>query len=236
MRRLSSFVFAALLVGGCAQQPTLPEGATASPLQLPGSSLEASGFLGKDYSRFTPVPGKLDTWRWVKSGVNWRQYNKVLIQPVEVWINRQAEYGGIQPDMYKRMADEFRAVVTQQFRAGGYEIVDKPGPGVLRLHFALTGVNPERPGFTPLDVLPIKIAINVARSATGTDKTVIALSGEVEVLDSVTGERLFASVSTRKDVHLFVGRQLTWDDVRTGATEWAVEARERLDAARVATR
>ena len=90
------------------------------------------------------------------------------------------------------MADEFRAVVTQEFRAGGYEVVDKPGPGVLRLHFALTGVNPERPGFTPLDVLPIKIAINAARFATGTDKTVIAISGEAEVLDGVTGERLFA--------------------------------------------
>jgi hypothetical protein len=236
MRRYLPILFVALFAAGCAQQPTVPEGAAASPLQLPGSSLEASGFLGKDYSRFTPVPGKLDTWRWVKSGVGWRQYDKILIQPVEVWINRQAEYGGIQPDTYKRMADEFRAVVTQQFRAAGYEIVDKAGPGVLRLHFALTGVNPERPGFTPLDVLPIKIAITVARAATGTDKTVVALSGEVEVLDGVTGERLFASVSTRKDAHLFVGRQLTWDDVRTGATEWAVEARERLDAARAATR
>jgi len=236
MRRYVPIVLAALLATGCAQQPPMTEGAGVSSLQLPGSALQASGFLGKDYSRFTPVPGKLDTWRWVKPGVTWRQYTKVLVQPVEVWINPQAEYGGIQPDTYKRMADEFRAVVTQQFRAGGYEIVDKPGPGVLRLHFALTGVNPERPGFTPLDVLPIKMAITIARSATGTDKTVIALSGEAEVLDGVTGERVFASVSTRKDAHLFVGKQLTWQDVQSGATEWAVEARERLDAARGASR
>jgi hypothetical protein len=47
---------------------------------------------------------------------------------------------------------------------------------------------------------------------------------------------VFASVSTRKDAHLFVGKQLTWADVQTGATEWAVEARERLDAARGVSR
>jgi hypothetical protein len=103
---------------------------------------------------------------------------------------------------------------------------------VLKLHFALTGVTPERPGFNPLDVLPIKIAINAARYATGTDKSVIAVSGEADVRDGVTNERLFAQVTTRKDVHLFIGRQVTWDDVKDGATEWATQARALLDKAR----
>jgi hypothetical protein len=231
MRACLPLAFAALLAAGCATDPGTAPTAGSSPKLLPGSSVEASGFLG-DYSQFRQVPGPFDTWQWVRPGVNWRQFTKLYIEPVEVWINPHGAYPGIEPGLYKRMVDEFRAQVVQEFRAGGYEVVDRPGPGVLKLHFALTGVTPERPGFTPLDVLPIKIAIDAARYATGTDKSVIAISGEAEVLDGVTNERLFAQVTTRKDVHLFVGRQVTWDDVKGGATEWAKQARALLDKAR----
>jgi hypothetical protein len=236
VRAYLPLALAALLAAGCASDPGMaPTAGSSSPKLLPGSTVEASGFLG-DYSQFRQVPGPFDTWQWVRQGVNWKQYTKLYLEPVEVWINPQGAYPGIEPGLYKRMVDEFRAHVVQEFRAGGYEVVDRPGPGVLKLHFALTGVTPERPGFNPLDVLPIKIAINAARYATGTDKTVIAISGEAEVLDGVTNQRLFAQVTTRKDVHLFVGKQVTWEDVRDGATEWAKQARAMLDKARAVSR
>jgi len=237
MRRHIPLVAAALLVAGCASapEPAPGDGRAASGTVLPGSTLQASGFLG-DYSQFQKVPGRLDTWQWVKSGVDWKQYTKIYLAPVEVWINPGADYPGIQPALYKQITDEFRGVVAKEFRAGGYEVVDRPDRGVLVIRFALTGVNPERPGFTPLDVLPIKIAIDAARFATGTDKTVIAMSGEAEVRDGATNERLFAQVTTRRDAHLFVGQQITWADVSAGATEWAEQARARLDKARGVTR
>jgi hypothetical protein len=235
IRRLALLALAALLAAGCATDTAVTPRSGTTPKLLPGSSVEASGFLG-DYSRFEKVSGRLDTWQWARGGVAWKQYTKILIEPAEVWINPGADYPGIQPGMYNQMVEEFRALVAKEFRAGGYEVVDKPGPGVLKLRFALTGVNPERPGFTPLDVLPIKIAIDAARYATGTDKTVIAMSGEAEVLDGVSNERLFAQVTTRKDAHLFVGQQITWTDVRDGATEWAQQARARLDKARAVSR
>jgi len=228
---LALAAFSALALAGCAGAPP-PGGATGDyRTLLPGSSVHASGFLG-DYGTFEKVPGRLDTWQWVKPGVDWKRYAKVFLAPIEVWVNPAADYPGIQPAMYKQITDEFRGVVTKEFRAGGYEVVDQPGPNVLVLRFALTGINPERPGFTPLDVLPIKIALDAARFATGTDKTVIAMSGEAEVRDGATNERLFAQVTTRKDAHLFVGKQITWSDVSTGATEWAEQARARLDRAR----
>ena len=110
-----------------------------------------------------------------------------------------------------------------------------PGPNVLVLRYALTGVTPERPGFTPLDLLPVKIAVDATRYATGTDKTVIVISGEVEALDGATNERLFAEVAIKRDYHLFIGKQLTWDDLRDGATNWAKLSRQRLDKARGVT-
>ena len=171
----------------------------------------------------------------MKPGVDWKAYDKIQVPPVEVWINPQAAYPGIVPEVYQRITDQFRSVLVDTLRGGGYQVVDQAGAGVLRLRIALTGITPERPGLTPLDILPIKLAIDVARSATGTNKTVIAVSGEVEALDGVSGERLFAQVTTRKDAHLFVGQNLSWDDVRDGATEWANQPHARLDAARAAS-
>jgi hypothetical protein len=226
MRSLA-LLTAVVLLGACAQQPPAP-GARAV---LPGSDLQVSGFLG-DYSGFTKVPDQPDAWQWVRPGVNWRPYTKVFIPPVEVWLNPTAQYLAIQPDVYKQMTDTFRALTAQEFRAGGYEVVDRTGPGVLKLRYALTGVTPERPGLTPLDLLPIKMAVDAARAATGTDKNVIAVSGEVEARDGVTDERLFAEVAVRRDYHLFIGKQLTWDDLRDGATNWAKLSRARLDRAR----
>lgn len=227
MRSFALVAAAILLLGACAQQPSAPQ----SRAVLPGSNLQVSGFLG-DYSGFTPVPDQRDAWQWVRPGVNWKPYTKVFIPPVEVWLNPDAQYLAIQPDLYKQMTDTFRTLTAQQFRAGGYEVVDGPGPGVLKLRYALTGVTPERPGFTPLDLLPIKIAVDTARAATGTDKNVIAVSGEVEARDGVTDERLYAEVAVRRDYHLFLGKQLSWDDLKSGATEWAKLSRERLDRAR----
>ncbi len=235
MPRLPLLVLTALLAAGCATTPAPDSGSTDYRTLLPGSSVHASGFLG-DYARMQKVPGQLDTWQWVKPGVDWKRYTKIYLPPVEVWINPRAEYPGIQPEIYKQMTDQFRAAVSKSFRAGGYEVVDRAGPGVLVIRFALTGVNPERPGFTPLDVLPIKIALDAARFATGTDKTVIAMSGEADVHDGASNERLFAQVTTRKDAHLFVGKQITWADVSSGANEWAEQARSRLDQARGAAR
>jgi len=227
MRLFASVATAALLLGACAQQPPAP----GSREVLPGSDLQVSGFLG-DYRGFTRVPDQPDAWQWVRPTVNWRQYTKVFIPPVEVWLNPSAQYLGIQPDLYKQMTDTFRTLTAQEFRAGGYEVVDKPGPGVLKLRYALTGVTPERPGVTPLDLLPIKMAVDATRAATGTDKTVIVVSGEVDARDGVTDERLYAEVAVRRDYHLFLGKQLTWDDLRNGATNWAKLSRERLDRAR----
>lgn len=207
----------------------------AAAATLPGSSIEASGFLG-DYADLAKAPGPADSWQWVRPGVDWKSFDKIMLQPIEVWINPQAAYPGIQPDVYKQMTDNFRDVLIGVFRDGGYKIVDQQGPGVLRVHLALTGITPERPSLTPLDILPIKLAFDVARRATGTDKTVIVVSGEFEVLDGATGQRVFAQVTTKKDAHRFVGQNLTWDEVRNAATTWANQARTRLDAARAAAR
>src|SRR5262245_60644643 len=125
-----------LLFAGCAkvaQEAGLTE--RAMPVSgkgqvLPGTDVRASGSLG-DYSQLAPVKDSPGEWEYVRKGVNWKPYTKIMMRPMEVWVNTGASYPAIQVDLYKKIEETIREVVTQEFQAGGYQVVDKPGPDVL---------------------------------------------------------------------------------------------------------
>jgi len=234
-----SIVLAALLVAGCAQiaqrsgktEPEAP--ASGSGQLLAGSKVRASGFLG-DYSKLKPVSGKPGEWEYVKPGVNWYPYNKILIRSMEVWINPKAEHVKIQPQAYTKIEETIRETVTHAFTSdSAYQVVDTPGPGVLVFHYALTGVTPVSQGLVPSDVLPIKAALTAVRYATGTEAYYIAMSGELEVLDGVSGERVYAVVGARRSFATTEkGEEITWDELKDTVTFFANQWRTRLDKGR----
>jgi hypothetical protein len=81
----------------------------------------------------------------------------------------------------KGLQDKLGAKVT---------LVSEPGPGVLRIRPAITAVAPQTVGLKPYQVIPIAFIIT---SAKGRGKEA-AISVEFDVVDSVTGERMGASV------------------------------------------
>jgi len=238
MRKCWLLGISLLLLGGCAkiaQEQGMTERAmpsAGSGQVLPGSNLQASGFL-RDYSKLVGVEAAKGTWEYVRPGVNWNPYTKILIEPMEVWISPEAGYRGIKPDDYKEIEQAFRDIVIHEFQDGGYELVQTPRPGTLVMHYALTGVNPVRQGLLPSDVLPIKAAITAARYATGTEAQYIALTGEMEVLDGVSSERLYAAVGARRSYATTIkGEQITMTEWRDIVAYWAKQWRTRLDKAR----
>jgi hypothetical protein len=81
-------------------------------------------------------------------------------------------------DIYKRS-------LSQQFR-----VVDRPGPGVLRLRVAFTGVAAQGEGLKPYQFVPIAFVATMAtRAATGAPQRAFIVV-ETEGTDSVTGELL----------------------------------------------
>lgn len=229
---------AVLALNGCARVSALTgETAAAQPVsgagaKLPGSDIRASGFL-QDYSQLEPAPGTDHTWRYIRPNVNWKQYDKIMVLPMEVLVNPEAEHIGIQPQLYTEIDRQFKEIVTQEFQSGGYQVVDKPGPGVLIFRPALTGVTPTHQGFEPTDLLPIKAAINAGKYAFGAEPYYIVLSGELEVLDGVSKERLYAMVGARRGYETTTkGGQLTWAEVKDTFTWYAKQWRASLDRAR----
>jgi uncharacterized protein DUF3313 len=190
-----------------------------------------SGFLG-DYSQLKPVPDREGLMAYVSPKAKAVRYTKIFFQPVDVYVAPSAEYKGVQPDALKRMTDSFVASFKKALTPG-YEIVDAPGPDVLQVRCAITGVQPVKPGLTPVDFLPIKAVFNAGRAAAGKSPQVAELTAEMELLDN-DKNRIAAVVANRKgDKTLQQGDQITWEHLQAITDYWAKNFRQRLDESRV---
>jgi hypothetical protein len=118
-------VLALMLGAGCATAP-------------PGS-----GFL-KDYSQLQTDPDDESLKWWEKEGVDWKRYKKLMIDPVVVYYNPEAENRQIEPDVLKELTDYFRTVVIEEVQ-DTYPVVEAPGPDVLRIRAAITDLIPANP-------------------------------------------------------------------------------------------
>jgi hypothetical protein len=191
-----------------------------------------SGFL-QDYSKLKAAPDREGVMLYVNPAIKSHAYTKVMFQPVEVYVSPSAEYKGIQPDAMKRMTDAFLDSFKRALTPG-YQVVTAPGPGVLEVRTAITGVQPVKPGMTPVDFLPIKAVFNAGRAAAGKSPDVAELTAEMEVLDS-DKNRLAAVVANRKgDKTLQQGEQITWVHLQAISDYWAKTFRQRLDELRKA--
>ena len=212
-------VLATLVIDAAAQQPA------AAPGGVPG----ASGFL-KDYSQLQPVPGKEGRYAWMAPTAELRPYTQFILPPLEIWIDRDAEYRGLSADVVARLADVYQSSFARVL-APEYAVVAQPGAGVATCRFAITGVTPERPAFRPRDVIPIKAAFSVVRAATGTSAQIARVSAEIECDDSVSQKPLLAAVITGVGNRQFVeGQPIRWEDVGPVLASWAQDFKARLDA------
>lgn len=215
-----ALAIAAVLPGAAAQ-------GSGSP---PDSGVpNASGFL-QDYARLKPVPGKDGRYAWTAPDAELRQYTRFMLPPMEIWIDRNAPYRGLAADVVQRIAGIYQASFSRVL-APEFAVVNQPGPGVATCRFAITGVTPERPRFTPLDIVPIKAAFNVVRTATGTSAQVARVSAEIECEDSVSRKPLIEAVITGVGERKFVeGEPIAWTDVEPVLASWAQDFKARLNA------
>ena len=99
-------------------------------------------------------PARMGGFRYLKPGLDLKRYDRIVINPVEIWIHPDSKYKGIQPDDLKILADNFRRIVVDELEPA-YPVVDKPGPGTMVARLAVTGVKLEKKkrglfGYTPV--------------------------------------------------------------------------------------
>lgn len=196
---LGVLLVVALLPGGCAAGGM--------------DDVEESGFL-VDYSQLQPGGDDQAALRYVKPGVDFRQYDALMFDRVSVWPSPEAESRDTDPAVFKEMSDYFLNALIDAVK-DGYKIVDQPGPKVLRVRAAITDVEPSNP-----------VAKSVSVDNIGTGEA----EAEFELLDSLSSERLAAAVDRRQG-----GKSASrdvWEDTKDAFDYWARRFRERLDEAR----
>ena len=151
--RLALFCTAGVLVlAACAS----PGGSTAPGASAPSAAGSAStvgtvaseataanvarvGFL-TNYAKLQPMPGGGGTLCWRDTGANWKQYTKVMLERIQVYI-KPGSQNAVDPTDLKMLIDYFHADLVKAIQPEA-QIVTAPGPGVLRVRIALTNLVP----------------------------------------------------------------------------------------------
>jgi hypothetical protein len=182
-----------------------------------------SGFLSS-YEGLKRVPDPLGVKRlvWINPKLAPAHYHKLLMEKMRY---HPAPEG----------TDQVTDVVLQQIRdyadsqlrrelATKITLTDTPGPGVMRLRWALTGASVKK-GLKPWQYIPVGLVIAGVQEAAGVRKRDVDLNVEAEVTDSVTGEDLARSIRETRGVYVKGKKEkLTLDMVKSQIDEWAKAA------------
>ena len=203
--------------------------------QQAANGREVSGFLG-DYSNLAPDPKNGDLLLYEKDDRSaLKRYNKFILDPITIYLLPAAQSRGFDPDDMDRLAKYFQDAVTGELTKGGtYEIVTTPGPDVLALNVAITNVEPTggkknaaaTAATTAASVATVPgISLAVPRLSIG------KVSIEGEMLDSTSGDRLVAFVTSKGGRRWFSGfnQYKKWGDIEAAFRSWAKDFRKRLD-------
>lgn len=186
---------------------------------LPASAADekaaSSGFLdAKVEAKMKDV--KLDSGRhvkrWFSRDLNGKNYTAIMVDRA---IYYPAPHPGPQVSSSTLDAIAQHLTYTLKTRLGeGVSVVDKAGPGVLRLQPAFTAVTVEKEGMSAVDVLPVALLFHAARSASGSSNYETKAQLEVRITDSVSGDYRAAVKTDLEGKKIDKGAQLSLEDIQ----------------------
>jgi hypothetical protein len=213
-RPLAAALLVLLLAGACA---------TRRAKQPP----EMSGFLD-DYSLLRAGGTGEVAFVYRNPDANWRAYDKVLLEPVTLWRSGRQSLDPVpEADLLRLIADLEGAV--RRWLGEQFTLVHEPGPGVMRIRFAITEARAADP---VLDVLrgrgnPAAISPDTELHPE-TRRFIEAAAIEGEIRDAQTNQLLAAGVDHRRRKN--PPPIDTWAEVARAIDFWAARLVARLEA------
>ena len=196
------------------------------------SKVKQSGFL-TDYPQLKEGPSGGADLVYLKEGVDFKAYDKILMNQVEFYFSEDSEYKGINADTLSKLSDAFHEAMVKALK-DEYPFVSEPGPGVLRARFAITKVKSAIPVVSSITtIMPIGLAIStVKKGVTGTHMNVGGAAMEAEFLDAQTNDRVAVVIDERTGKKYKVQDGLTkWGYTKDVFGSWAKRLRKFLDEA-----
>jgi len=188
-----------------------------------------SGFLDGYYKDMTPMKEMEFTWmRWKKPGVDFSKYDKLMLDGVVFYLSPESQDKGIDPDVMKDLADTFNLDMVNAVK-DKYPVVAEPGPDVMRIKFALTGIKQSRPVLSgATTIIPAGLAISIVKKgATGEWSGSGATGSEVMAIDSMTNDVI--AVAQTEYIAGFTERFTKYGSAKDAFKFWAGKLRYLLD-------
>ena len=206
------------------QQPA-PAGQAATGGQT--ASGAAVQFLGSDASLLQPGAEGQAAYIYINPNVQWSNYKKVQLKPVEFWDTPDSS---VSPDDQKMLTSYFYNSLQKNLQQN-FTIVDQPGPGVMTIAIALINAEAATPGLRSVSlVIPQARILNYAQSlATGHAAFAGSAEAAFKATDSSTGQLLAESVDKRIGGMAVSGAaQIQWGDAEAAMDYWAQKITNRL--------
>ncbi len=206
MRFIATHVFA------CAAVAMLS--ACATPVTKPQ---EQSGFL----STYDGLEAVNDKQLWYQSD-KIKDYDRFIIDRPEILYMPKQGDDEFSDDELMELQDHFVAALAKQLTAGenGYELAQQADRHVGRFRIAITDID-------ATDGL-----LNVSAVTKITGAGLGGAAAEQELVDSVTGEQVAASINWGSGSRILRAGFTRLGDAKIQINRWAKDMRRRLDAAR----
>jgi hypothetical protein len=186
-----------------------------------------------DYSKLqaTPLPNNAGTdLLYVPPGTFEKlgKYKAVMVDEPEVLISANSDYKGAKPSDLEAIGALLRKSVSDALTAGGYGIVDSPGPNVAYLKMAVTDLSLKRKkrpllGYTPAGFV-LKAGVDAMRDMMG-KYDVMGAAVQGEITDSTSQEVLAQFVGLRGNN----SKRMEFDQLNADIKSFASRLRCRLD-------
>lgn len=191
----------------------------AQPAKLQCFSDDQAGIV------LTPGPAGGARLRWIKPGMDFTAFKGLMFDRVIFFFAPDSEYKGMDPQELKELADLFHHQIRHALKKR-YPIVNKPGPGIALVRFAITDLKQNRPVLS--DIWPSGFgAANLKKGLKSSWAGSGATSAEVMVLDSMTKTPVMAAIDDRKSG---MREKFTkWGSAEDAFRFWATRIRWFLD-------
>ena len=196
-----------------------------------------TGFLpNKTYSKLQPDPGNSDWVIYFRDPDVLKKSDTFILEPVKVFFVPEVQQRDINPADQAKLEDYFTKAIRDELQAGHYNLVTESTPGVTRLRFAITNVEPN--GRTTNAAVSGTTAVATHAIAPGAGEVVPRLkvgkvSIEGDMVDSASGEVEMAFMTSKSGRRFFSGLKAfqKWGDIDAAFRSWAKNFRQRLDKA-----
>jgi hypothetical protein len=197
----------------------------------------ASGFI-QELPALEPSPDVPGMTLWRKEGLSLGAYDKVYLEPIEIWLAPGSEYKGIDPDEMKTLTETMRQAIVARLEPE-YPVVDSTAAGVLGLRLAITGVNLQNKKRNLLGYTPIGFVVTTAGNAMGARMALGSATVEAEFYDGATRERIAVMLDLQlgDEIAKEEGKsedkdQIQWKTVQESLDFYAQRLRGALDRER----